>query len=132
MANPAAIHSLTDLVHSSAASDTLQQGQTMTIPSAESITNVITSRSRAGYNSTYIGSSVLVSLNPREPTADVSDSSAAEYEDRAYRRTDSRIDSHSGKTVHAWEELQPHPYDLAARVYASARRTQGTQSVVFG
>lgn len=112
--DPASLGDLTALLGSTSAT-------AVSIPSADSLVHALAARYRLDLTSTYCGSSTLVSLNPNEAKADVSEASKAEYEERAYRRRTSA----GGDAVH------PHPYDLACRVYYTLRRTGESQSIVY-
>ncbi|GAA5973732.1 hypothetical protein JCM11641_005107 [Rhodosporidiobolus odoratus] len=90
------------------------------IPSPDSLTQALAQRYRQDLSATYAGNSTLVVINPLEVKGDVSEASKAEYEDRAYRSRDG-----SGG-----DDVQPHAYDLACRVYFAARRTGQSQSIV--
>ncbi|BGP13252.1 hypothetical protein JCM10213_004978 [Rhodosporidiobolus nylandii] len=108
-------HATTNLTH------LLPPSNTVSVPSAESLVQLIAARYRQDCTATYVGDSNLVTLNPLEVKGDVSEASKAEYEDRAYRLRDGR----------GGDEVQPHAYDLACRVYYTMRRTRETQSVVY-
>jgi chitin synthase len=94
---------------------------TVSIPSSDSIVSLLTHRYRQELTATYIGDSNLVVINPLRVLGDVSEASKAEYEDRAFKRREGR----------GGEDVQPHAYDLACRVYLVMKRTGETQSVVF-
>ncbi|KAM0752541.1 glycosyltransferase family 2 protein [Meredithblackwellia eburnea MCA 4105] len=91
------------------------------IPAADSLAQTLTARYRKDLTATYVGDSNLVVLNPFEVLSDVSNASKAEYEDRAYALREGK----------GGEDVQPHAYDLACRVYLLMNRTKQTQSVVF-
>ncbi|KAF8509357.1 chitin synthase [Hysterangium stoloniferum] len=116
---PEAISSgeLTDLVVSSSSSTTVY-------PSDDNILSVLQARFRADLPYTRIGASGLVVVNPLKVLANVNDASAEEYEERNYKDT-------SLPTADAPKALQPHLYDLAARIYLLMRRRNESQSVIF-
>ncbi|KAG8699047.1 hypothetical protein FRC08_005534, partial [Ceratobasidium sp. 394] len=102
-------HDLTALVSST--------GGSTVYPSEETILGILQTRFRADEPYVRIASTTLVVVNPLKALASVNDLSAAEY----------------AKLARAAEKphLQPHIYELAARVYAMMKRTGNPQSVVF-
>ena len=70
-----------------------------------------------------IGSTQLVAVNPYKTLANVNDVSAKDYEERSYKDT-------SLPMVDSPQPLQPHLYDLAARVYLLMRRSNESQGVI--
>lgn len=108
---------LTELVVSSSSS-------TIVYPSDDTIVSVLQARFRADLPYTRIGASSLVVVNPLKSLANVNDASAKEYEERNYKDT-------SLPTADAPKALQPHLYDLAARVYLLMRRRSESQGIVF-
>ncbi|GJJ06868.1 hypothetical protein Clacol_001064 [Clathrus columnatus] len=108
---------LADLVISSSSSTTVY-------PSDDHIISVLQARFRADLSYTRIGSSNLVVVNPLKILANINEASAQEYEERSYKDT-------SVPTADSPKALQPHLYDLAARVYLVMRRRQEPQSIVF-
>ncbi|KAF8589601.1 glycosyltransferase family 2 protein [Ramaria rubella] len=108
---------LTDLVVSSSSTTTVY-------PSDDTIISVLQARFRADLPYTRIGASSLVVVNPLKVLANVNDASAQEYEERNYKDT-------SLPTADAPKALQPHLYDIAARIYLLMRRRSESQSVLF-
>lgn len=106
---------LVDLV-SSSASATIY-------PSDDAIISVLQARFRADLPYTRIGATNLVVVNPYKTLANVNDVSAKEYEERCYKDT-------SLPLVDSPKPLQPHLYDLAARIYLLMRRRNESQSVI--
>lgn len=94
---------------------------TVAIPSPDALVQLLTQRFRHDLTATYVGDSNLVVINPLRVLGDVSEASKGEYEDRAYARREGR----------GGDQVQPHAYELACRVYLIMRRSQETQSVVF-
>lgn len=113
--DPKSVHNLTALLPRASSSNV------SSIPSIDSISHLVAQRLRNHLHSTYVGDSNLVVVNPLEVTADQSEASKAEYEDRAFR-------VRRGK---GGEDTLPHAYDLACRAYLAMRRTGETQSVVY-
>ncbi|TDL30141.1 chitin synthase [Rickenella mellea] len=107
---------LTDLVAST--------GTTTVYPSDDNILSVLQARFRADLPYTRINSSSIVVVNPLKALANVNDVSAKEYEDRCYKDT-------SLPTVESPKALQPHLYELAAKVYLVMRRKMESQAVIF-
>ena len=106
---------LTDLVSSSSAT---------VHPSDDTILSVLQARFRADQPYTRVGPSGLIVVNPYKTLANVNDVSAKEYEERCYK--DTSLPLPGGPAP-----LQPHLYDLAARVYLMMRRRNQSQSVIL-
>ncbi|TFK33275.1 glycosyltransferase family 2 protein [Crucibulum laeve] len=106
---------LVDLVSSS--------GSATIYPSDDAILAVLQARFRADLPYTRIGTSNLVVVNPYKTLANVNDASAKDYEDRCYKDT-------SLPMVDSPRPLQPHLYELAAKVYLLMRRRNESQAVV--
>ncbi|KAG5652272.1 hypothetical protein H0H81_005583 [Sphagnurus paluster] len=106
---------LVDLVSSS--------GAATIYPSDDAILAVLQARFRADLPYTRIGSTNLVVVNPYKTLANVNDISAKDYEDRCYKDT-------SLPMVDSPKPLQPHLYDLAARVYLLMRRRNESQALL--
>ncbi|KAF4575437.1 hypothetical protein EYR40_004823 [Pleurotus pulmonarius] len=106
---------LVDLVSSS--------GAATIYPSDDAILGVLQARFRADLPYTRIGATHLVTVNPYKTLANVNDVSAKDYEDRCYKDT-------SMPMVDSPKPLQPHLYDLAARVYLLMRRRSESQAVL--
>lgn len=106
---------LVDLVSSS--------GSVTIYPSDDAILAVIQARFRADLPYTTIASTNLLVINPYKTLANVNDVSAKEYEERSYKDT-------SLPLVDSPRPLQPHLYDLAAKVYLLMRRRNESQAVV--
>ncbi|KZS98103.1 glycosyltransferase family 2 protein [Sistotremastrum niveocremeum HHB9708] len=108
---------LTDLV-SSGASATIY-------PTDEHILQTLQTRFRADLPYSRIASTNYVVVNPYKALANVDDATANEYEERCYK------DTSLPTTADAPKALQPHLYELAARVYLLMRRRNESQSIVF-
>ena len=106
---------LVDLVSSS--------GSATIYPSDDVILAVLQARFRADLPYTRIGSTNLLVINPYKTLASVNDVSAKEYEERSYKDT-------SLPVLDSPRPLQPHLYDVAARVYLLMRRRNESQAVV--
>ena len=106
---------LVDLVSSS--------GSATIYPSDDVILSVLQARFRADLPYTRIGCSNLLVINPYKTLANVNDVSAKEYEERSYKDT-------SLPMLDSPRPLQPHLYDLAARVYLLMRRRNESQAVI--
>lgn len=106
---------LVDLVSSS--------GSVTIYPSDDAILAVLQARFRADLPYTTIASTNLLVINPYKTLANVNDVSAKEYEERSYKDT-------SLPLVDSPRPLQPHLYDLAAKVYLLMRRRNESQAVV--
>ena len=66
----------------------------------------------------------LVVVNPLKTLANVNDISAKEYEERCYKDT-------SVPTAGSPKALQPHLFELAAKVYLMMRQRGQSQAVLF-
>ena len=106
---------LVDLVSSS--------GSATIYPNDDTVLTVLHARFRADLPYTNIGSSNLVAVNPYKTLANLNDVSAKEYEERCYRDT-------SLPMADSPKPLQPHLYDLAAKVYLLMRRRNESQALV--
>ncbi|KAG7097579.1 hypothetical protein E1B28_004916 [Marasmius oreades] len=106
---------LVDLVSSS--------GAATVYPSDDSVLSVLQARFRADLPYTRIGATNLVVVNPYKTLASVNNASAKEYEERCYRDTNLPM-------VDSPKPLQPHLYDLAARIYLVMRRRNESQTVL--
>ena len=84
---------------------------------------ILQARFHADLPYTSIGSSSLLVINPYKTLANVNDVSAKEYEEHSYKDT-------SLPMLGSPRPLQPHLYDLAARVYLLMRRRNKSQAVV--
>jgi chitin synthase len=99
-----------------------RQGVT-THPSDDHVLAVLQARFRQDQPYTAIGTQNLVVVNPNKALSSSNDASAREYEDRAYRDTQLPL---AGTPA-----LQPHPFELAAKMYLLLRRRNESQAVVF-
>ena len=106
---------LTDLVSSSSSATVY--------PSDDTILSVLQARFRADQPYTRVGASNLIVVNPYKTLANVNDVSAKEYEERCYKDT-------SLPMADSPKPLQPHVYDLAARVYLMMRRRGESQALL--
>ena len=93
-------------------------------PSDDTILSVLQARFRQDLPYSRIGAANYVVVNPYKALASVNDLSAKEYEERCYK--DTSLPLPGGPAP-----LQPHLYDLAARVYLMMRRRNQSQSVIF-
>lgn len=98
--------------------------KTTVYPSDDAVLNVLQGRFRADLPYTRIGASNLVVVNPMKTLANVNDVSAKEYEERCYKDT-------SVPTAGSPRALQPHLYDMAAKVYLLMQQRKQSQAVVF-
>jgi chitin synthase len=106
---------LVDLVSSS--------GSVTIYPSDDAILAVLHARFRADLPYTRVGTTNLVVVNPYKTLANLNDVSARDYEERSYKET-------SLPMVDSPKPLQPHLYDLAAKVYLLMRRRNESQAIV--
>jgi chitin synthase len=104
--------------------DLVSSSNSVTIyPNDDTIVNVLQARFRADLPYTTIGTTNLIVVNPYKSLANVNDASAKEYEDRCYKDT-------SLPVADSPRPLQPHLFDLAAKVYLLMRRREESQAVV--
>ncbi|EGO00358.1 glycosyltransferase family 2 protein [Serpula lacrymans var. lacrymans S7.3] len=92
-------------------------------PSDDALLSVLSARFRADLPYTRIGSSNLVVVNPYKTLSSVNDASAKEYEERCYKDTKLAL-------VDSRKSVQPHVYELAARIYLLMRRRNESQAVI--
>ncbi|EGN94962.1 glycosyltransferase family 2 protein [Serpula lacrymans var. lacrymans S7.3] len=107
-----------DLVHLVSSSSSA-----IVYPSDDVILTVLNTRFRADLPYTRIGTTNLLVVNPYKTLANVNDINAKEYEERCYKDT-------SLPLVDASKSLQPHVYELAAKMYLLMRRRNESQSVL--
>jgi chitin synthase len=89
-------------------------------PSEDSISNLLQSRYKRNQPYTRIGHTNLVVINPYQPLEILNDATLRSYADIGYRNV-----------VENKVFMQPHVYDLAARVYFHMRRTGEDQSIIL-
>lgn len=99
-------------------------GSTTVYPSDETVLQVLQQRFRADLSYARVGASNLVVINPLKALADTSNASAKEYEERCFRDT-------SVPSASSPKALQPHLYELAARIYLLMRQRNQSQGVIF-
>ncbi|EJU06309.1 hypothetical protein DACRYDRAFT_19523 [Dacryopinax primogenitus] len=109
------LRDLTELVSSTSSSKVY--------PSEDAVVHALHTRFRADFPYTNLGSSSLIVVNPFKALASSSDATAKAYEEKSYNNTDVQVDQN--------QVLQPHMYDMAARMYLMMRRRDESQSVVF-
>ena len=93
-------------------------------PTDDALLSVLQARFRADLPYTRIGSTHLVVVNPYKTLANVNDASAKDYEERCYKDTNPAVG------VDAPRPLQPHLYDMAAKMYLLLRRKKEAQAIV--
>lgn len=89
-------------------------------PTEDSITNLLSSRFKRSQPYTRSGHSNLIVVNPYQPLEILNDATLKSYADIGYRNV-----------VENKSFMQPHVYDLAARVYFHMRRTGEDQSIIL-
>ena len=89
-------------------------------PSDEDVVQLLSARYKADLPYTRINASTLVVVNPQKPLECMNDATAKEYAEEWYK------DITGNKS-----NLQPHIYELAAKVYMHMRRSAEDQSVIF-
>ncbi|OCB87192.1 chitin synthase [Sanghuangporus baumii] len=99
-------------------------GSTTVYPTDDAVLNVLQARFRADMPYARISASNLVVVNPLKTLANVNEASAKEYEERCYKET-------SVPTPGSPRPPQPHPYDLAAKVYLLMRQRKQSQAILF-
>ncbi|KAF8634627.1 hypothetical protein AX15_000804 [Amanita polypyramis BW_CC] len=98
-------------------------GPATVYPSDEIILSVLNARFRSDLPYSRIGPTNLVLVNPYKTLANVNDISAQEYQERCYKDMGLPIGD-------APRPLQPHLYDMAARIYLLMRRKSESQAVI--
>jgi len=106
---------LGDLVSSS--------GAATIYPTDDALLSVLHARFRGDLPYTRLSSTHLLAVNPHKTLGHLSDASAQEYADRCYHDTALPL-------ADSPRPLQPHVYELAARVYLLMRRRNTSQSLV--
>lgn len=96
-------------------------------PSEDSITNLLSSRFKRNQPYTCIGHSNLIVVNPYQPLEILNDATLKSYADIGYRN----VNTDKSTTATNLTFMQPHVYDLAARVYFHMRRTGEDQSIIL-
>ena len=92
-------------------------------PNDDSIVSALHARFRADLPYTRIGTFNLVVVNPYKTLANVNDASAKEYEERCYKDTGLPL-------ADSPKPLQPHVYEMAAKIYLLMRRRNMSQAVI--
>lgn len=85
-------------------------------PSDDALLALVQSRFRSDLPYTRLGSSTLVVVNPLKTLANLNDASARDYIESEYTDTSGEEGPRG--------PMQPHVYELAARVYLLMRRTK--------
>ena len=103
--------------------DTVTTSASTTVyPTDDTILSVLQSRFRNDLPYSRIGSLHLIAVNPLKSLADTGDASAKQYEERCYKDTTLPLPG---------SPIQPHLYEMAAKMYLLMRRKNESQSVVF-
>lgn len=89
-------------------------------PTEDSITNLLSARFKRNQPYTRIGHLNLIVVNPYQPLEILNDVTLRSYADVGYRNL-----------IENKQFMQPHVYDLAARVYFHMRRTGEDQSIIL-
>ncbi|KAL7319392.1 hypothetical protein PS15m_002530 [Mucor circinelloides] len=89
-------------------------------PTEDSITNLLSSRYKRNQPYTRSGHLNLIVVNPYQPLEILNDATLRSYADVGYRNV-----------IENKHFMQPHVYDLAARVYFHMRRTGEDQSIIL-
>lgn len=90
-----------------------------TEPNVNDVAQALIRRARTDLPYTHASFCRLVAVNPQRPLADLSDVSAEEYRKRAYAHDRSGV------------PLEPHPYELAGRVYHKMRASSKSQAIIY-
>ena len=125
-------------------------GASVVLPSAETILTTLQQRYKAEQPYSYAGASNLVVVNPLRVLGNLSDASAAQYErgsatawgdagssqsagSSAASSPSSANPTHHNATTQGQGQQppQPHPYELAGRIYTSMQRNGKSQAIVF-
>ncbi len=99
---------------------------TSTVPSPDRLTTLLINRYKQEITSTWLGDSILISLNPLQVLPDVSITSQEEYERASYNP-----EGMGGGGGTGGERKEAHAFELACRAYLMMRRTGQTQSIVY-
>lgn len=129
MAASAEWRSLPDLVgllqqqHAGSSDGAGVKSSAYTLPSSETILSALQQRYKGELPYIYAGATNLIAVNPLRVLPDLSDASAAHYMDGSATAWE--------KQAEEGQPPQPHPYELAGRIYTSMQRTGKSQAVVF-
>lgn len=120
-----ASHQTTQAIASGDVLELVSSSTTATIyPNDDALLSVLQHRFRADLPYTRIGATQLLVVNPYKTLANVNDQSAKDYEERCYKDTSPAVG------IDAPKPLQPHLYDVAAKMYLLLRRKKEAQAVV--
>ncbi|CAO3690152.1 unnamed protein product [Rhizopus stolonifer] len=100
--------------------DLTHLGNSSAPPTEDSISHLLQSRFKRNQPYTRLGYSTLIVVNPYQPLEILNDATLNTYADIGYRNI-----------VENKPFMQPHVYDLAARVYFHMRRTGEDQSIIL-
>lgn len=124
-------------------------GGSVVLPSAETILTTLQQRYKAEQPYSYAGASNLVVVNPLRVLGNLSDASAAQYErgsatawgdagssqsagsSAASSPSSANPTHHNATTTQGQQLPQPHPYEIAGRIYTSMQRNGKSQAIVF-
>lgn len=95
-------------------------GSSSSAPTEDNISYLLQSRFKHSQPYTRLGHSTLIVVNPYQPLEILNDVTLNTYADIGYRNiAENKI------------FMQPHVYDLAARIYFHMRRTGEDQSIIL-
>jgi chitin synthase len=92
-------------------------------PSEDQVLTILQQRFRKDTPYARISTSNLVVVNPFKALSSSNEASAREYDERAYRDTQ--------LPFAGTPPLQPHPFEMAAKMYLLLQRRNESQAVVF-
>lgn len=129
---PQSLHDLVELIQSRSNASSSQTA-THTLPSSETILTTLAARYKAEQVYINCGYSTLIAINPLRPLENINDASAQSYLARILGDDEEDDDPSSPRSIvkKSNEQLQPHPYEFAARIHLALQRTGKSQAVVF-
>ncbi len=105
-------------------------------PSDDAVLAQLQARFRADQPYTRLSGSALVAVNPMRMLASLNEASAEDYKVKTYAAArwwdqQQQGQGEGAKGSSPDDVLPPHPYEFAARVYHSMRRTQRSQAILY-
>lgn len=120
------ISDLVELIQQRSNGGTDGSTSSYTLPSSEAILTTLQQRYKAELPYIYAGATNLVAVNPLRILPDLSDASATRYEQGSATAWEKKL----GESENGMPN-QPHPYELAGRIFTSMQRSGRSQAVVL-
>lgn len=97
-------------------------------PTDDSITSFLQSRFRNDIPYSRLSDSNLIVINPLRTLANLNDQSSENYRINTFQNVNWEKEQ---AAINPANGMEPHPYELASKVYLMMRRTAKSQGVVF-